>query len=63
MLSGLRSAGVVLGCALLAGACGGGKSAAGAGEAAAGGGKVLNLYIWSDYLAPNTLSDLSLIHI
>ena len=57
MLSGLRSAGVVLGCALLAGACGGGKSAAGAGEAAAGGGKVLNLYIWSDYLAPNTLSD------
>ncbi|MGA9027042.1 MAG: polyamine ABC transporter substrate-binding protein [Steroidobacteraceae bacterium] len=56
-MSGLRSAGVVLGCALLAGACGGGKSAAGAGEAAAGGGKVLNLYIWSDYLAPNTLSD------
>ena len=43
MLSGLRSAGVVLGCALLAGA--------------PGGGKVLNLYIWSDYLAPNTLSD------
>src|ERR1019366_6981594 len=23
----------------------------------AGSGKVLNLYIWSDYLAPNTLSD------
>ena len=57
MLSGLRSAGVVLGCALLAGACGGGKSAAGAGEAAAGGGKVVNLFIRSDYLAPNTLSD------
>jgi len=28
-----------------------------AARAAAGTGKVLNLYIWSDYLAPNTLSD------
>jgi putrescine transport system substrate-binding protein len=35
--------------------CGGGKSPAG--PAAGGGDKVLNLYIWSDYLAPNTLSD------
>jgi len=26
-------------------------------QAAAAGGKVLNLYIWSDYLAPNTLTD------
>src|SRR3984957_19906213 len=47
--------------------CGGSKGPAGAGDAkgsadqAASGpadsGKVLNLYIWSDYLAPNTLSD------
>jgi putrescine transport system substrate-binding protein len=44
----------------LVSACGGGKPA-GDGAAAAqkppAGGKVLNLYIWSDYLAPNTLSD------
>ena len=51
-------------------ACGGGQPGANAGGAAeagaasgspgagpAGGGKVLNLYIWSDYLAPNTLAD------
>ncbi len=47
-------------------ACGGrGSPAAGAGAGAAdagvagvaGGPKVLNLYIWSDYLAPNTLSN------
>jgi putrescine transport system substrate-binding protein len=44
-------------------ACGGSKGPAGAGndERAASGAsdsaKVLNLYIWSDYLAPNTLSD------
>ncbi len=49
-------------------ACGGGKSGTSgsgaegtASRAAAGGaadsGKVLNLYIWSDYLAPNALSD------
>lgn len=44
-------------------ACGGSKGPAGAGndERAASGasdsGKVLNLYIWSDYLAPNTLSN------
>jgi putrescine transport system substrate-binding protein len=53
MLSGLRSASLVLGCALLASACGGGKPAAGS----TGGAKVLNLYIWSDYLGPDTLSD------
>jgi putrescine transport system substrate-binding protein len=54
-----------LGCALILSACGGGKPAgapaAGDSAAAAGGaanaGKVLNLYIWSDYLAANTLSD------
>jgi putrescine transport system substrate-binding protein len=43
-------------------ACGGGKPAAdqGAGggtSAATGAGQTLNLFIWSDYLAPNTLSD------
>jgi putrescine transport system substrate-binding protein len=44
-----------LGCAMGLGACGGksGKESADA----AGGSKVLNLYIWSDYLAEHTLSD------
>jgi len=47
--------------------CGGSKGPPGAGDAkgsadqtasgSADSGKVLNLYIWSDYLAPNTLSD------
>jgi putrescine transport system substrate-binding protein len=37
--------------------CGGGKSAPGDAAGKSGGAKVLNLYIWSDYLAPNTLSD------
>ena len=47
-----RMAILALGCALLLGACGGHKS----GEPAdAGSGKVLNLYIWSDYLAQDTL--------
>src|ERR1700727_44006 len=47
-----------MGCALLLSACGGSKTGAGsAGQAAGEGAKVLNLYIWSDYLAPNTLSD------
>ena len=57
MLSGLRSAGVVLGCALLAGACGGGAEGKGPAAGAANSDKVVNLYIWSDYLASNTLSD------
>ena len=66
MFSVRRAAIVALGCVLLS-ACGGktGTSSAGgscpkdqaAGAGAAGAGKVLNLYIWSDYLAPNTLSD------
>ena len=56
-----RTAVLALGCALLLGACGGkpnttAASAAG-GASAASGDKVLNLYIWSDYLAPNTLTD------
>ena len=57
---------MVLACTVLLNACGGGKSgadgaggdgAAAAGSTAAGSTKVLNLYIWSDYLAPNALSD------
>src|ERR1700722_3315820 len=48
---------LALGSGLLLSACGGGKlgSAAHSGGAA-GNGKFLNLYIWSDYLAPTTLS-------
>jgi putrescine transport system substrate-binding protein len=53
---------LVLGCALVLGACGDRKAQSGAGPApapaaAAAGGKVLNLYIWSDYLASSTLPD------
>ena len=50
---------MALGCAVLLGSCGGGKPQAQGGTTAggAGSGKVLNLYIWSDYLAPNVLSD------
>ncbi|MDP9084760.1 MAG: polyamine ABC transporter substrate-binding protein [Pseudomonadota bacterium] len=54
---------LALGCALTLSACGeqkpvSGSAAAGSAEKpGGGGGKVLNLYIWSDYLAPNTLSD------
>jgi putrescine transport system substrate-binding protein len=68
MLSFRRTAILALGCALLMSACGGGKSstegaATVAASSAAGSsgapdsGKVLNLYIWSDYLAPNALPD------
>jgi putrescine transport system substrate-binding protein len=45
---------------MLLSACGDHKStgsAAAGGDQAAGGGKVLNLYIWSDYLAADTLSN------
>jgi putrescine transport system substrate-binding protein len=64
-----RTAILALGCALWLGACGGGKSGTeGSGSAAStdtssktgsapATGKVLNLYIWSDYLAPNALPD------
>jgi putrescine transport system substrate-binding protein len=68
MLSFRRTAILALGCALLMSACGGGKSgtegaaavAASSAPGASGApdsGKVLNLYIWSDYLAPNALPD------
>jgi putrescine transport system substrate-binding protein len=49
--------------AVIVSACGKGGGAAGSDGAApaansdAGAAKVLNLYIWSDYLAPNALSD------
>ncbi len=49
-----RAAMVALVSAMLASACGG-KSSPGPSAGAPGG--ALNLYIWSDYLAPNTLSD------
>jgi putrescine transport system substrate-binding protein len=52
MLSVLRTAIVALGLILAVSSCGGGKPGSDA-----GGAKVLNLYIWSDYLAANTLSD------
>src|SRR5277367_632473 len=59
MFSVRRMAIVALGCLLTLSACGDRKSASGTGTAnpAADSGKVLNLYIWSDYLAPNTLPD------
>jgi putrescine transport system substrate-binding protein len=54
----VRSSVALLLSALLLVACGGGKSSTDAGADAAGSSKkVLNLYIWSDYLAPNTISD------
>jgi putrescine transport system substrate-binding protein len=58
-LSVRRSAILALGCALLLSACGGKPGPAGAaGQSKPGAdGKVLNLYIWSDYLAPNALSE------
>jgi putrescine transport system substrate-binding protein len=52
---------LALGCALALSACGDRKSQSGAASAPGGGAaaapKVLNLYIWSDYLAANTLPD------
>jgi putrescine transport system substrate-binding protein len=57
MLSTRRTAIVALGAVLALSACGGGNSAGNTAAKSSGGDKVLNLYIWSDYLAPNTLSD------
>ena len=54
----VRSSVAVLLSALLLVACGGGKSSTDTGADSAGtSSKVLNLYIWSDYLAPNTIAD------
>jgi putrescine transport system substrate-binding protein len=56
-----RMAVLVVGCALLLSACGDQKppsgKAAGPTPGSPDSGKVLNLYIWSDYLAANTLSN------
>jgi putrescine transport system substrate-binding protein len=52
-----RTAILALACLSTLGGCGGGKPAGDTAASAAGGAKVLNLYIWSDYLAPNTLPD------
>jgi putrescine transport system substrate-binding protein len=57
MLSVRRTAVLALGLMLLTGCGGGGKSATDAAAGKGGGDKVLNIYIWSDYLAPNTLSN------
>jgi putrescine transport system substrate-binding protein len=61
MQSFRRTAILALVCAILVSACGGKKGPESASDhadsAPAGGGKVLNLYIWSDYLAANTVSD------
>ena len=57
MVSVLRPAALALGCALIVVGCGGGKPGATEAQTGAASGKVLNLYIWSDYLAPNTLPD------
>src|SRR5580700_6635901 len=56
MLSVRRPVITALGLLLTLSACGG-KPAGDTGASAAAKPKVLNLYIWSDYLAPNTLSD------
>src|SRR5208283_88945 len=56
MFSVTRRVILALGCGLLLAACGGGKSGSAAHSGGADNGRVLNLYIWSDYLAPKTLS-------
>jgi putrescine transport system substrate-binding protein len=53
----LRPTAIMLGLVLALSACGGGKPAADSAAKSPASEKVLNLYIWSDYLAPNTLSD------
>src|SRR6202789_510930 len=57
MLSVRRTAILALACVLGLSGCGGGKSAGNSAAKQGGGAKVLNLYIWSDYLAPDTLSN------
>ncbi len=53
----VRVAILALAGALALTACGGKKSPSGSSAAAAGSAKALNLYIWSDYLADNTLAN------
>jgi len=57
MFSVRRTAILALGLVLTAGCGGGGKSATDAAANKGGGAKVLNLYIWSDYLAQNTVPE------
>jgi len=56
MLSLHRMVMLALGCSLLLSACGGNSSEDSSGTVKSTG-KVVNLYIWSDYLAPDTLTD------
>jgi putrescine transport system substrate-binding protein len=56
MFSVRRTAILALVCWFTLSGCGG-KSGGGSASSSAGGAKDLNLYIWSDYLAPNTLAD------
>ena len=56
MFSVRRTAILALVCGFILSGCGG-KSTGSSASGSTGGSKVLNLYIWSDYLAPNTLSD------
>ncbi len=53
----LRSAALLVGCTLILSGCGGHKSAGNESGSGAGSDKVLNLYIWSDYLAEDTLAN------
>jgi putrescine transport system substrate-binding protein len=57
MVSVRRAAILALGLMLATGCGGGGKSSTERSANQGAGDKVLNLYIWSDYLAPNTLSN------
>src|SRR5277367_7123393 len=57
MLSVRRTAILALACVYGLSGCSGGKSPGDTAAKPAGGAKVLNLYIWSDYLAVDTLSN------
>ena len=57
MLSVRRTAILALACVAGLSSCGGGKSAGDTAAKPGGGAKVLNLYIWSDYLAADTLAN------
>jgi putrescine transport system substrate-binding protein len=57
MLSVRLTAILALGLLLIAGCGGRGRPSTDGAADKSGGAKVLNLYIWSDYLAPNTLPD------